>query len=107
MGIVLTSKEVVLVDGKLVHIGEWDYQVVWEGEEGTITNPLPEGAVECSINLIRSAKGRWLLPNDWENLRIDAYPAVHDQLDAMWKGGDCANDMALRIAAVKSKYPKP
>jgi hypothetical protein len=35
-----------------------------------------------------------------------AYPAISDQLDALWKGGDALAEMQARIIAVKEKYPK-
>lgn len=39
--------------------------------------------------------------------RIDAYPPIGDQLDALWKGGEALEAMQAQIAAVKAKYPKP
>ena len=34
------------------------------------------------------------------------YPAIGDQLDAVWKGGADAEAMRAQIMAVKAKYPK-
>lgn len=34
------------------------------------------------------------------------YPAVGDQLDAMWKGGEEAEAMKTKIQVIKEKYPK-
>lgn len=34
------------------------------------------------------------------------YPFIGDQLDALWKGGEAAAEMAAKILAVKNKYPK-
>ena len=34
------------------------------------------------------------------------YPPIGDQLDALWKGGDAADEMLAKIQAVKNKYPK-
>jgi len=56
--------------------------------------------------------------NEYKNQRIKAYPAITDQLDAIWKeinnrrlNGDNlvsdADDMLGKILAVKKKYPKP
>jgi uncharacterized small protein (DUF1192 family) len=39
--------------------------------------------------------------------RAAEYPAIGDQLDALWKGGAAAEDMLAAVMAVKSKYPKP
>ena len=39
--------------------------------------------------------------------RRSAYPAIGDQLDALWKGGDALAAMQKQIIAVKAAYPKP
>lgn len=39
--------------------------------------------------------------------RAAEYPAIGDQLDALWKGGDAAAAMLAQVQAVKAKYPKP
>lgn len=44
---------------------------------------------------------------DYFAKRRAAYPPVGDQLDAYWKGGQAATDMAAKIQAVKDQYPKP
>lgn len=44
---------------------------------------------------------------DYYASRRAEYPALADQLDAMWKGADAMAAMAAKIAAVKAKYPKP
>ena len=38
--------------------------------------------------------------------RAAEYPAIGDQLDALWKGGDAAAEMLALVQAVKAKYPK-
>ncbi len=43
----------------------------------------------------------------YRRLRAAEYPPVGDQLDALWKGGDAATEMLLKVQAVKAKYPKP
>ena len=45
--------------------------------------------------------------NYYVNKRIAEYPAIGDQLDALWKGGDAAAEMLAKVQAVKTKYPKP
>lgn len=52
------------------------------------------------------------LVDEWESteyqrLRQPEYPSIGDQLDALWKGGDAAEEMLARVQAVKTKYPKP
>jgi len=39
--------------------------------------------------------------------RAAEYPLIGDQLDALWKGGDAAAEMLVKVQAVKTKYPKP
>lgn len=121
-------RKVITLDGRLIHIGEWDYMsytdrvidnpYLGEGDAPddwdfgiryveVISNPLPEGAIEEELEIVESAKGRLLRADDWFNLREDAYPSIQDQLDAHWKGGAEAEAMAEIIAAVKAQYPKP
>lgn len=119
---------VFTVNGKLIHKGDWDYQIYqvevignpFSGEGDppedwdyqvrlgdVIGNPLPDGAIEEDREVVESAKGRLLLADDWHSLRADAYPSIKDQLDAMWKGGADADEMAKKVQAVKDRYPKP
>jgi len=44
---------------------------------------------------------------DYAELRRKEYPAIGDQLDALWKGGVALEEMAQKVAAVKAKFPKP
>lgn len=120
--------KVITLDGKLINVGEWDYQICevertnnpYDGEgdppeswdykisrELVVKNPMPEGALIEDLEVVESAKGRMLLASDWHELREDAYPPIKDQLDAAWKGGDYAEEMRRKVLAVKEKYPKP
>ena len=47
-----------------------------------------------------------LPPQDYRELRASEYPAITDQLDALWKGGAEAESMRERVMAVKRKFPK-
>ena len=38
--------------------------------------------------------------------RREAYPSIADQLDALWKGGEAAEQMKLNIQAIKIAIPK-
>ena len=38
--------------------------------------------------------------------RVDAYPTIGDQLDALWKGGDDQAAMKVLVDKVKTDYPK-
>ena len=44
--------------------------------------------------------------NAYQAKRAAEYPAITDQLDALWKGGDAAAEMLAKVQAVKAKYPK-
>lgn len=99
--------KVILVNGTLVNIGDWDFREEEIEGELVVTNPLPDGSIEVDRDIAESAKGRLLLADDWHSLRADAYPSIKDQLDAMWKGGVYADEMAEIVQAVKDKYPKP
>ena len=44
--------------------------------------------------------------NAYKAQRASEYPAIGDQLDALWKGGDDAAAMLALVQAVKAKYPK-
>jgi len=39
--------------------------------------------------------------------RAAEYPAIGDQLDALWKGGEAAQAMLEQVMAVKARHPKP
>ncbi len=60
-------------------------------------NPKPEN---------KSDVVRPEIPDYYAKRRAE-YPAIGDQLDAQWKGGDAAAAMQAKIQAVKNKYPKP
>ena len=66
-----------------------------EGINGTETVAIDKSEIVCADN-----------PDYYAKRRAE-YPALGDQLDAMWKGADAMTAMAAKIAAVKAKYPKP
>lgn len=43
---------------------------------------------------------------DYYVLRAREYPAIVEQLDAVWKGGSSEESMRNKIAEIKAKYPK-
>lgn len=47
-----------------------------------------------------------LIATEYQRARQKEYPAIGDQLDALWKGGVAAEEMLARVQAVKNKYPK-
>lgn len=98
MGSTDMSTKAYILNGRLEHIGEWD--------EAVIGAPLPIGAVEVEAEVTETAKGRLVLSSDWFSLREDAYPPLKDQLDAMWKGGEAAQEMTALVQSIKDRYPK-
>lgn len=46
-------------------------------------------------------------PIEYNEARSMEYPALRDQLDAIWKGGTAEAEMRAKIFEIKSKYPKP
>lgn len=58
--------------------------------------------VEIDLNAVNA----WVDPNAYKFQRAREYPAIADQLDALWKGGDAAAEMLAKVQAVKAKYPK-
>ena len=49
---------------------------------------------------------KWHHSVPYDKRRRPKYPPLADQLDAIWKGGDDADAMRLRIMAIKSQHPK-
>ena len=99
-------KECVIVDGRVENIGPWQYLPTEIDGVTTITNPFPVGGVIELREVVQDADGAWRCASDYYNLRRVAYPDVRDQLDALFKGGEEAEAMSARIAAVKELYPK-
>ncbi len=99
----------VVHKGVVIHIGKWDpvtRHIDHETRKLVETrNPMPEGAVEGEFD-IEEVGGRFILADDYATRRTAEYPPIADQLDALWKGGEEAEAMRRRIAAVKRKFPK-
>ena len=78
-----------------------DYEsIVWLSKD--IWQPSRE---DVSIEISR-------LLSEWEKseyrrLRSAEYPAIGDQLDALYHAGVFPLEMEAQISAVKEKYPKP
>lgn len=53
-----------------------------------------------------AAVAAWFDPNAYKASRAAEYPAIGDQLDALFHAGVFPADMAATIQAVKDKYPK-
>ena len=67
------------------------------------------GAVDANGNKIEidmDAVNAWVDPDAYKFSRALEYPAIGDQLDALFHAGVFPADMAAQIQAVKDKYPK-
>jgi hypothetical protein len=107
--------KVITLNNEIINIGEWDYKKKTLGDSTeTVTNPLPEGAIEEDLEVSYTTDGKIVKTTDYYNLRQSEYPYIGDQLDAMWKGlkslsiqdADFTN-MLIQIENIKNKYPKP
>lgn len=81
---------------------EWDevnengsYSFIWKS-----STPAP------TMQEVNEAH-EYLTATAYKELRRVAYPPIGDQLDALWKGGQAAEDMNAIIQAVKAQFPKP
>lgn len=113
--------------GTIINIGDWDYQrepvfvndlahpIFDRGEivgylkkqlPDRVHNPLPDGAYEDQANVIEAQDGGRHAAESYRALRAADYPAIGDQLDALFRAGAFPADMAALLAEVKAKYPK-
>ena len=68
-----------------------------------------EGAKDIngnSVTIDMDAVNAWVDPDAYKFNRVLEYPAIGDQLDALYHAGVFPEDMAAQIQAVKDKYPK-
>lgn len=68
------------------------------------------GALDAQGNKVEineAAVNAWVDPNAYKYQRTFEYPAIGDQLDALFHAGVFPPEMAAQIQAVKDKYPKP
>jgi hypothetical protein len=59
-----------------------------------------------SVTVDMDAVNAWVDPDAYKFSRVSEYPAIGDQLDALYHAGVFPDDMAAQIQAVKDKYPK-
>ena len=67
------------------------------------------GAVDAngnSVEIDMDAVNAWVDPDAYKFSRASEYPAIGDQLDALYHAGVFPEDMAAQIQAVKERYPK-
>lgn len=81
-------------------------EAAWAVAPKTREIPDPFGGSPTVVDIDKSEVVRPDNP-DYYALRRAEYPALGEQLDALWKGGEAAAAMTARIAEIKAKYPKP
>ena len=59
-----------------------------------------------SVTIDMDAVNAWVDPDAYKFNRVLEYPAIGDQLDALYHAGVFPEDMAAQIQAVKERYPK-
>ena len=74
--------------------------------EGIIPFTPEEEAEWVAEEAASAAKQAALAKIEYQRQRATEYPAIGDQLDALFKAGVFPADMAAAIQAVKDKYPK-
>jgi hypothetical protein len=58
------------------------------------------------VTIDQDAVDAWVDPKAYARNRAKEYPAIGDQLDALFHAGVFPAEMAALIQAVKDKYPK-
>jgi len=76
------------------HISKWNNELL--GPQPTPDQLPPISAVGPYLQLVNV-----------RNRRLNEYPPIGDQLDAIWKGGQEMEAMRLKILSIKEKFPKP
>lgn len=69
---------------------------------GDVAYDAQGNQVEIDMNLVDA----WQDPNQYKYDRVNEYPSIGDQLDALFHAGVFPEEMAEKIQAVKNKYPK-
>ena len=75
-------------------------EILWK--DGHQTTPEEKSALVSKLAEINT---QWEAAQ-YQRQRVQEYPPIGDQLDALFKAGVFPADMAAAIQAVKDKYPK-
>jgi hypothetical protein len=81
-------------------------EAAWAVAPKTREIPDPFGGSPTVVDIDKSEVVRPDNPDYYAKRRAE-YPALGEQLDALWKGGEAAAEMTAKIAEIKAKYPKP
>ena len=86
-----------------------NFKAIYALYPNVVTIDDGEGAFDVSGNKVEidmDAVNAWVDPDAYKFSRALEYPAIGDQLDALFHAGVFPADMAAQIQAVKDKYPK-
>ena len=79
-------------------------------DDDSFAHLLPAGSIQITdeeANTISAAiQAAAQAARTYSEKRVGEYPPIGDQLDALWKGGAAAEEMLVKVQAVKNKYPK-
>ena len=79
--------------------------VYWKGNDEASTELVDADSLQ-KIEALYSQKQAEYDAQAYARSRVQEYPPIGDQLDALFKAGVFPADMAAAIQAVKDKYPK-
>jgi hypothetical protein len=91
------------------HFKNTNNDLYWldEGDDPAVWLPQCTPITDAEADAIRTAQQTAAeAALTYADKRRAEYPAIGDQLDALWKGGDAAAEMLAAVQAVKAKYPK-
>jgi hypothetical protein len=75
--------------------------------DGIITE-FPDGIPsDADIATWKTEYDAMIVATAYVEKRVETYPAIGDQLDALWKGGDDETAMKVIVDKVKTDFPKP
>jgi hypothetical protein len=81
-------------------------EVVVRGEEVEWINPSVAPVTEAQIATELARLQSDYEAKQYQRNRAGEYPAIGDQLDALFHAGVFPEEMAEKIQAIKNKYPK-
>ena len=88
-----------LVPGAEISVGLYDQTVTWHKPK---TAPVTTEQIQAEQQRLQQAYD-W---DEYQRNRAREYPSVEEQLDALYHAGVFPAEMAAKIRAVKTKYPR-
>jgi hypothetical protein len=90
-----------LVPKRTNWILEENGNLIWGDNGSNFTPPTQSEIEEKALELEEEYNSK-----TYSRKRVEEYPAIGDQLDALFHAGVFPEDMAAQIQAIKDKYPK-